>query len=480
MTTIWSSEQAAIFDAIINANDNLMVIARAGCGKSTTIREAAKIALEKRGGLVGIVQFGNAISKENALKCVPGIASVTLHSHGARALGKYKRFFVVENKTRNIAEKLIPDDDCDKNSWLSAIEAAVSKCKNWAVDINNTSEIKDVIHRYDIEAPNEENSKLAIYTQQVLRESIIEYKNHGIINLDDMLWLPVMLNLKRFNKFDYLFVDESQDLNMIQFLIVERSLTSKGRVIFVGDNRQAIFGWRGAMPNSMQLCAERFKTREFKLTVTYRCAKSIVALANREVPDLKAHESANEGSISNISAEAGKLFEMAKPGDFILSRRNAPLVSTCLKLIALGKPAKVAGKDLIKGLKALINGSRKKTVSEFLDFVDEWESNEIDRLLRQKKEDLIEAVKDKAEVFRVLAEGKKKTSEMIDRIDEIFDENHSEKIIVVSSVHRAKGLERERVFMLADTFQSNSKYVEERNLWYVAVTRAKNELFIVS
>jgi superfamily I DNA/RNA helicase len=51
-------------------------------------------------------------------------------------------------------------------------------------------------------------------------------------------------------------------------------------------------------------------------------------------------------------------------------------------------------------------------------------------------------------------------------------------MITCSSVHRAKGLEAERVFVLAKTLRTDND--EERNISYVAITRAKSSLVYVS
>ena len=51
------------------------------------------------------------------------------------------------------------------------------------------------------------------------------------------------------------------------------------------------------------------------------------------------------------------------------------------------------------------------------------------------------------------------------------------KFIIASTVHKVKGLERKRVFMLQGTFSRKTQ--ENRNIEYVAITRAQEELYLV-
>jgi superfamily I DNA/RNA helicase len=87
-------------------------------------------------------------------------------------------------------------------------------------------------------------------------------------------------------------------------------------------------------------------------------------------------------------------------------------------------------------------------------------------------------VTDKAEALLALCEGATGVPEVQARIETIFSDVQAGKCVVLSSVHRAKGLEWDRVFLLADTF--TRKGDEEDNVRYVAITRAKSELVWVT
>lgn len=84
---------------------------------------------------------------------------------------------------------------------------------------------------------------------------------------------------------------------------------------------------------------------------------------------------------------------------------------------------------------------------------------------------------DKVEALEALCDGAADLTEAVGRIDRIFSEISEGRHIVLSSIHRAKGLEWDRVFMLENTLKETS--VEERNLRYVGVTRAREHLVLV-
>jgi superfamily I DNA/RNA helicase len=66
---------------------------------------------------------------------------------------------------------------------------------------------------------------------------------------------------------------------------------------------------------------------------------------------------------------------------------------------------------------------------------------------------------------------------MIQAIIDLFKDLSDSSAISLSTVHKAKGLEYDSVFMLESTFGFNS--TEEENLWYVCVTRTKKTLYMV-
>jgi DNA helicase-2/ATP-dependent DNA helicase PcrA len=165
----------------------------------------------------------------------------------------------------------------------------------------------------------------------------------------------------------------------------------------------------------------------------------------------------------------------AAPGDFVISRANAPLIGICLGFLAAGKPATIAGRDIGAGLLALVDKSKATTIPELLEYVDAWEKAECERLAARKRD--TQPAMDRAACVEALTEGAASVAEVRARIEALFSDKDDARRIVCTTTHKAKGLERERCWILADTYSAAS--TEENNLWYVAITRAKTELCLI-
>jgi superfamily I DNA/RNA helicase len=85
---------------------------------------------------------------------------------------------------------------------------------------------------------------------------------------------------------------------------------------------------------------------------------------------------------------------------------------------------------------------------------------------------------DKAECLLNLTEGVLTIKDLKSTIESLFNDTDDTAKVIFSTTHKAKGLERDRVFILADTYRKMNGG-EEANLWYVAVTRSKKELYLV-
>ncbi|TAL42454.1 MAG: ATP-dependent helicase [Salinibacterium sp.] len=318
---------------------------------------------------------------------------------------------------------------------------------------------------------------------------------------DDQCYLPVV-NKWVSPRYNAVVVDECQDTSPVQLRLARGLLIPGGRFIAVGDRFQAIYRFRGADASSMdKLLANANQNGgciELTLPETYRCGKAIVAEAARLVPGYIAHESNAAGEVRSIPY--GKLSEQAEPGDFVLSRSNAPLAAACLKLWKAGKRAKVEGKAMGEGLLALVAKLKAKSIPDFLEKLTAWEERECARAEKAAKTEeqaqaKCEAIADKAECLRFLVDGLSGLPELTARINNLFADTmkradgseQDEPVdppVVLMTVHKAKGLETDRVFMLDDTFGKASKkkgataqtIQDELFIRYVAVTRAKKTL----
>lgn len=466
----WSSYQKDIFADISNGHGNTQVDALAGTGKTSTIVEG--FYHMPRGTQPLMCAFNSSIKKELETRAPNGVEVKTLHAVGYQAC---RRAFPNLGKIDDRGEKLAgfikaeKGDDPDTYDVRDNLFKAVSLCKGYLAD--SPKDIDPILDRHDIDTCGETREG---FITSVIKIMNATKRDTSRIDFDDMIWFPNVLDLK-LDQYNMVFIDEAQDLNLAQINLALSSVSSNGRIISVGDEHQAIYGFRGADSNAIQNIVDRMHSKRMPLSVTYRCAKSIVQMAQTLVPEIQAADNAEEGIVQEIPIN--KLEDMVKPGDFILSRVNAPLIKWCLTLLKARIPANIQGRDMGKTLYSLIKKSQMSSVDDFLMWLNDYRNIEVERLIKIKRDPSI--VDDKVECLQVLCEGTRSLSDVKDNIDKLFKDGNDYDRVILSSTHKAKGLERDRVFMLKDTYRP-SKGTEEANLAYVAYTRAKRELYLVA
>jgi superfamily I DNA/RNA helicase len=298
----------------------------------------------------------------------------------------------------------------------------------------------------------------------------------GTIDFDDMIYLPVRCKWVR-PQYDLVVVDEYQDMNPTQ-LMLARALC-KGRMVLVGDVFQAIYEFRGADASFASTMVKQLKAKTLTLNTTFRCPKSVVRAASELVPGYLAAPEAPEGILR--TEEFARMFDQAQPGDFILSRKNAPLAKICLRLLRDGKRALIRGRNIGEGLVSIVKGREARSIPELVETLGVWERNLVEQYVKQDApETKIELIQDQAATIRFLAEGLASVDELVARIRSLFEDSTPGNAVICSSVHRAKGLEATRVFLLADTlYPGRRRDEEEIHIHYVALTRSKHELVMV-
>ena len=459
----WSIYQQAIFRDVAEGTGNVLVLARAGTGKTTTIVEALRHIPAGKTAL--LVAFNKSIATELEARAPQGVAVKTLHAFGFAALRNAFQTAMDTNKVERIARSLFGTNL--PGAVLGNLTRLVSRAKSTLAETE--ADLDNIVDDLDLDVPDDERPLFVERAADILGAC---YRDTRTCDFDDMIWLAVRHNV-RVPTFDFVFVDETQDLNAAQIELAFRAVKRGGRAFAVGDDRQAIYAFRGADEHAVDRVTHKLNARVLPLSITYRCGKAIVALAQAIVPDYEAAPSAPDGLVRQVT-DATMRTE-ATPGDFVISRKNAPLIGLCLGFLAQGKPATIAGRDIGAGLLALVNKSKATTIPALLAFVDAWEKAEIDRLTARKRD--TQVATDKAECITALTEGASTVAEVKARIEALFSDNDDSKRIVCTTTHKAKGLERDRVWVLADTFSTTS--TEEDNLWYVAITRAKTELCIL-
>jgi superfamily I DNA/RNA helicase len=508
-TRVWSSEQEAIFawfskyttvgnlldlspllgyEITIDVNGNLVIRARAGCGKTTTIIEGVQRAPETN---KLICAYNKKIAEELVARIsTPGVTIKTLHALGLAAIKRYRDRIKIDFS--NARAEALTDAVCGKTA-PDAIKKLVTKLHTKGREIaphaRNVGDLTDIALRFECEPDEAWASTFPLeYVEQralAAMELASDIKSGDTIDGSDMIFLPVR-NGWLHKQYDLVVVDEAQDMTTAQLEIAQG--VCKGRICIVGDDKQAIYAFRGADSESLDRLKREMNASELGLKTTYRCGRAIVEMAQQLVPDFTAGDNNTAGLVSHIESDA--LTASAAASDFILSRTNAPLVSIAMTLLRNGKRTRVAGRDIGAGLSSLVRKFRARSVPELLTKIGAWESREtarVDAMLKtatngrkRTLETKIEGIRDQAEMLVSLTDGAQSVSDVEARIGALFTDDGLGQagVITCSSVHRSKGLEASRVFVLSDTLRSHNQ--EELNIQYVAITRAKDTLVMVS
>ncbi len=296
-----------------------------------------------------------------------------------------------------------------------------------------------------------------------------------------MIFIPVACGFAK-PWYTLVVIDEAQDMNASQLMLAQAACKRGGRIVVVGDDRQAIYGFRGADSDGIDRLKTELNAVELGLTVTYRCAHEIVHVAQNIVPDFTAAHGNYIGVVDSMIDGSEEFYKAAQPGDFVLSRKNAPLMTICLGFLRRGVKARIEGRDVAAGLRTIVKSVKAKSIPDFIFKVGTWAKKGITRAQKLTHEGArtskIATIEDQRDMLIALVEGCASVDEAMARIDTLFGETEPGTVsnaVVCSSVHRAKGLEADRVFIIESTV-SKLRSREESNIYYVAVTRAKNHL----
>ena len=477
-----TTEQLGIKNHFIMGRGDFFVRAKAGSSKTFTSILGLNAANASQ---TAYLVFG----KLNQLEAVPKITNdkvtvVTFHSIGFSFVRKNWRGVCANGYTEfGRIEKLFPDAP-RRIIFLAA--KLVSFLKNTSI-VPTQKQAMDAILARDFETGAQAtsegwgNEKLVQMALESIKLSL-EYPADKKISFEDMLWLPVAKNWIE-KQFNLIVVDECQDCNEIQLEMIRRLRMEKGRICMIGDENQAIYNFRGATSNVIEKFKTEFSAKGFDLSISWRCPKKIIEMAKQLVPDIQASPTAIDGEVLQITNDG--FLNTVKVGDVCLSRTNAPLMKNCLALIRKNVRAYVEGRDVGKGLINLIESFQPKEMADFYDKLDKW-------LTVRQQNNSAQAVansNDQAQTLRVLAENCLNVEEIKNKINLLFQDAADVKTpsVVLMTVHKSKGKEWDNVFMLMETFARNGKRVltpeeitEERNIKYVAITRAKKKLIQVA
>ena len=449
-------------------------------GKTHTLKELCNRT--KEGTSCLFMAFNKSIAEELKTKLPTTVECNTFHSMGLRTLMKNFRFRMQleENKCFSLCMELFDfrkKEYKEKMRYYFALQELWEKIRLSLCEINERN-VSALCIEYDLDYENSMINDLNKINER-WRKDCAKIQDNKSFKMDfpDMLWIPYnFVDEMNFPKYQVVMADEGQDLFTLQKEILQRYIKPRGRFVAVGDSKQLIYNFMGSDLDVFNSIKGMPNTICLPLSVTYRCAKKIVEVANEVFPGTECVPTAKEGVV-----RSGDIFE-AESGDFVLCRNNFPLVVTFIMLLEKGKKASIMGRDFGESLCRLLDGQERLDDLYLLldDKVSKLKGKGLSKIAITNNASYV-ALKEKVSIIEILY--KRFPGSFLalkQKIKNIFSDDKTG--IILSTIHKSKGLEAKRVFFLNPELIS-SKFAKipkalyaEDCLKFVAITRAKEEL----
>ena len=406
MSTFELSEyQKRILDFIKYENGNLLVDAKAGSGKTSTLVLIADEIIKQNKKCL-FLAFNKSIVEELKTKIISDSCQIkTLHSLGLSFLRSFlykkhgenyvididqhdehikqeveKLFEVYCRQDFNIANAEMGSDDRDDLYYnlLREVASMVNYSRLYNCNYHEPEQLYNLAPKLCWYLKDYEDYGMKRFPEIV--EKVIDgikesFENpvkdeagipHYRVTYTDMIYFPCLykmrppFSLRTF--LDYVLIDETQDLSVLQQMFVKLFVGYNTRMIAVGDEKQAIYGFAGADTKSIKNLKKNFDLTELPLNICYRCPKNVIKLAQDMVPTIEwNHKRDDDGIVDFI--DDSNLKDKLQPGDVILARRNNDLVRLYKKLVL---DEKISIKFKNKEMVTTIVNEIKKVIKEYI------------------------------------------------------------------------------------------------------------------
>ena len=474
-----TDEQAALAQAIANA---VPVSGRAcaGTGKTTTavagLRDVTTRTLALAFNKTAAEALKHRINN-------PNVESKTLNALGHGIVSKFinKKLELDTNKTR-AAIRMI-DDRLSQDQFIE-VQSLITAARIAGLVPSETTYLRglqeDTLENWEDlgEEPSATSISIARAALALMNRQVLA----GLVDFDDQIYVSA-LNQNLILGYDQLVVDEAQDLNALQHRMLQKFKGAK--LAIIGDPRQSIYGFRGAVSSSMEKLEQRFSLETSPLTLCFRCDRNIVLEAQQWCPEIRAASEADGLVDDQEQWDAQEL----DPTHAILCRNNAPLLAIAFRLLRSGIRVNFVGRDIGKNLTQTIKkalGGKAKDIPELslentIGRLNAYFDHQLAVANARENDAKAEQLLDRREcIFAIIENAQSQNSIGLMREIAAFFAIPGDSI-TLSSIHRAKGQEWDRVYWLdshlgARRGQTEEQQLQEQNLKYVAATRAKHHL----
>ncbi len=517
--------------AVEAVKGRVAIIATAGSGKTRVITNRIAYAIETKAqesetGLA--LTFTNKAASEIrgrlARLRIPPVAAATFHATALRQLSHFwpqviggKMWNVISTKTSLIEEAAtsarISLNDFTRRGVIGEIEWAKSSGLDAEGYLKLNRQVEDITSQMIVDIWGR-------YTENAKRKQVLDFEDILQLNLGMLASFPDVLQQVR-SRYTWFTVDEFQDVTPLQNSLLAQWVGNRNELCVVGDPAQTIYTFAGANSNFLQDFKQSHpETLQIELNRTYRCPESICQIANNlmnqsATPSSMVSAKSVSGTVElkHYSDEEAEAVEIANQIAALIDGGVDPReIAVLLRINSMSQVLEIAFTDLnipftMRGLSRFFE--RPEVKQMLLDLrVGSYVSSGIG---------LVEAVTQVATLHgwtpspKYSSENARSKWESLSALinvaedlkahnpnagfEEYFaeiahrtNENHDPQAaaVTISTIHTAKGLEWDHVFIPSvvegilpfDPKRSPENAEEERRLFYVAMTRAKEAVRI--
>jgi superfamily I DNA/RNA helicase len=487
-----SVRQQTVYNTWTNTDSNILIQAVAGGAKTTTLMGI--LALCEYRTL--FLAFNKSIQEEigariEANPSLKHAKAMTLHSLGLSAIKyKYGRFTLNKSKNYLIIKQL---QTYNRSLFTGMSWEEKAKTTLTLMEMNDVSRIyltEDIVEitgfmtsmdKFFYIHPNMDDlwKEFLFIREQFTADLLIDYIDMIYVPVSQELFIPVQPY--------YLMVDEAQDLNLAQHKLID-NLLGQGDIrkwVAVGDRRQSIYGFSGSHAGSFDLFKSKDNVYELPLDVCYRCPQEIINEANLIYDVIEPFKS-YPGIVDTITD-----FKEIKDSSMVICRNSGPLLDLYFQLLSINKKVFIKGEDILNGVIRFLRPYQYSTVKQALQKInfEILEINSIERKTDELRFKLYK-LKDNLKNFILLSKHYCKPTDKVEviigELEHMFKSIDDSEAITLCTIHKSKGLEADIVYILNEFLipskfaKSSIQLEQERNLKYVARTRAKEEMYYLN
>lgn len=478
----WSHYSERLFDTFASASQpNIIVQACPGAGKTRNLEHLW--ALSDKSTVYLVFGKANQLEARGKLRPKRGSDILTINSFGHRALLNTFDNVVFDERGKKVLDIIrthitpkwkyakLPFRTIREQEWM--LKKMVDMAKTTCIGDFDQGDCDGLVSMYDLDSYDG-----IVNDVQCCLD--ISDNDTSLIDYNDQIRIPALYKCN-LPHYDIVLGDEWQDANAMQNMLMQHIQAKQ--YVFVGDRHQSIYGFRGALSNSMDYAKGMFGCTELPLSITYRCGKNIVVEAAKIYKDIEPWEHSPDGIV-----RMGYLGEEhLTQTDIAVCRMTRPLVELAFDLLAKDVPCYVKGRDIGTNLTNLIKRQSAIDIKQLMERLNIWAEAEFAKAHAKEDMTKVQSVQDKLDTALLFCTKYYHTNSidtLLIGIDEMFAQGRG---VCLSTVHKAKGLEAQRCFIvehgLHTFFMSKAKQAwqaeQERNIKYVAITRAKQELVYV-